>query len=70
MPSRDAGAFTAAVLRYRGDREALAAASRSAARFTARTYSWTGVAERFVEIFRERIGGPPAKVPVPAAGVR
>ena len=70
VPSRDAAAFAAAVLRYRGDREALAAASRSAARFTARTYSWTGVAERFVEIFRERIGGPAAPLPVPAAGVR
>jgi phosphatidylinositol alpha-1,6-mannosyltransferase len=69
-PSRDAGAFAAAVLRHRGDREALAAASRSAARYTARTYSWTGVAERFVEVFRERIGGPAAPLPIPAAGVR
>jgi phosphatidylinositol alpha-1,6-mannosyltransferase len=57
-PSRDAEAFARAILRYRGDREALAVASRAAARYTARTYSWTGVAERFVEIFRERTGEP------------
>ncbi|HEV7590843.1 MAG TPA: glycosyltransferase family 4 protein [Longimicrobium sp.] len=70
VPSRDAAAFAGAVLRYRGDREALAAASRSAARYTARTYSWAGVAERFVEIFRERTGGRAAPLPVRAAGVR
>ena len=70
VPSRDAEAFARAVLRYRGDREALAAASRSAARFTARTYAWSAIAEQFVEVFRERIGRPAAAVPARAAGVR
>ncbi len=70
VPSRDAAAFAAAVARYRGDRARLAAASRSAARYTARTYSWEGIAERFVEIFRERLGRPAAAPAVRAAGAR
>jgi phosphatidylinositol alpha-1,6-mannosyltransferase len=64
VPSRDAAAFERAVLAYRADRARLAAASRSAARWTARTYSWEGIADRFVEILRERLGRP---APVPAA---
>jgi phosphatidylinositol alpha-1,6-mannosyltransferase len=71
LPSRDAGAFADAVMRYRGDRAALAALSASAARFTERTFSWTGVAERFVEVFRERIGVPAAAADAArAVGVR
>jgi phosphatidylinositol alpha-1,6-mannosyltransferase len=70
VPSRDAAAFAGAVLRYRGDRALRAAASRAAARYTARTYSWEGIAERFVEIFRERLGRPAAAHPARAAGAR
>lgn len=70
VPSRDAAGFARAVLRYRGGREALAAAARSAARFTARTYAWAAVAEQFVEVFRERTGRPATAVPARAAGVR
>ncbi|HEX8905754.1 MAG TPA: glycosyltransferase family 4 protein [Longimicrobiaceae bacterium] len=70
VPSRDAAAFAQAVLRYRDDPARLAAASRSAARFTARTYSWEGIAERFVEIFRERLGRPAAAPAARAAGAR
>jgi len=58
VPSRDAAAFERAVLAWLGDRARLAAASRAAARWTARTYSWEGIADRFVEIFRERLGSP------------
>jgi phosphatidylinositol alpha-1,6-mannosyltransferase len=73
VPSRDADAFVRAILSYRaGDR--LQAASRAAARYTARTFSWDGVADRFVETFRERLGLPaPAAAPhapARAAGVR
>lgn len=70
VPSRDADAFARAVLRYRGDRPRLAAASRAAARHTARTYAWEGIADRFVEIFRERLGPPAAAPPARAAGAR
>jgi phosphatidylinositol alpha-1,6-mannosyltransferase len=70
VASRDAAAFTDAILRYRGDRAALAAASRAAALYTARTFSWAGVAQRFVEVFRERLGRPAAAPPARAAGVR
>ncbi|HET7232053.1 MAG TPA: hypothetical protein VFJ16_18750, partial [Longimicrobium sp.] len=68
-PSRDAAAFAGAVLRYRGDRALLAAASESAARYTDQTFSWAGVADRFVEVFRERTGGPAAE-PARAVGAR
>jgi len=70
LPSRDAAAFAAAVLRYRGDRARLAAASAAAARYTERTYSWAGVAERFVEVFRERLGVPAGEAPARAVAAR
>jgi len=70
VPSRDAAAFARAVLRYRGEREALAAASRAAARFTAREYAWERVAEEFVAVFRERLGVAVSPPPAQAAGVR
>lgn len=57
LPSGDAEAFAEAVLRYRSDRGALAGASARAARFTAGTFSWTAVAERYVELFREALSG-------------
>jgi phosphatidylinositol alpha-1,6-mannosyltransferase len=69
VPSRDAAAFAEAVLRYRGSRELLAAASRAAARRTARDFSWSAVAERFVEVLRERLGeARPAPVARAASG--
>ncbi|HEX5724811.1 MAG TPA: glycosyltransferase family 4 protein [Longimicrobiaceae bacterium] len=52
LPSRDAGAFARAVLRYREDRAALDAFSASAARHTARSFSWAAVADRFVALLR------------------
>ncbi|HYH83075.1 MAG TPA: glycosyltransferase family 4 protein [Longimicrobium sp.] len=70
LPSRDAGAFAEAILRYRADRAALAATSRAAALYTARTFSWAGVAERFVEVFRERLAAPATEPPARAAGTR
>jgi len=70
LPSRDAAAFAGAILRYRGDRAALAATSRAAAQYTARAFSWTGVAERFVEVFRERLGPPAAAPAARVAGAR
>lgn len=70
LPSRDAGAFAEAVMRYRGDRAGLAALSASAARYTERTYSWTGVADRFVEVFRERLGLPSIARQARAVGAR
>ncbi|HEU4561138.1 MAG TPA: glycosyltransferase family 4 protein [Longimicrobium sp.] len=68
LPSRHAGAFADAIVRYRGDRAALAAASSSAARFTERTFSWAGVADRFVEVFRQRLGLPAGDAPARAVG--
>jgi phosphatidyl-myo-inositol dimannoside synthase len=65
VPTQDAAAFADAVLRYRADREALAAFSRAAARRTAADFSWSSVAARFVEILRARRGGTP--VPAPPA---
>jgi phosphatidyl-myo-inositol dimannoside synthase len=70
LPSRDAAAFAAAILRYRGDRAALAATSRAAAAYTARTFSWAGVAERFVEVFRERLSTPASPPATHVAGGR
>ncbi|HEX2205748.1 MAG TPA: glycosyltransferase family 4 protein [Longimicrobium sp.] len=61
VPSRDAAAFAGAVLRYRGSPERVAHASRAAARHTLRTFSWEGIAERFVEIFREHLAGAAAR---------
>ena len=55
VPTRDAAAFAEVVMRYRASREGVAAASRRAARYTARTFSWDGIAERFLEAFRERL---------------
>jgi phosphatidylinositol alpha-1,6-mannosyltransferase len=69
VPSRDAAAFAEAVLRYRGNRELLAAASRAAARHTAREFSWSAVAGRFVEALREALGeARPARVARAASG--
>jgi phosphatidylinositol alpha-1,6-mannosyltransferase len=50
VPTRDAEAFAATILRHRADRAALAEASRRAAAYTAASFSWTAIAERFVEL--------------------
>jgi phosphatidyl-myo-inositol dimannoside synthase len=48
LASGDAAAFAATILRYHADRDALAAASESAFRFTADTFTWPAIADRFV----------------------
>jgi len=48
VPTQDAEAFTAAILRHRSDRAGLAEASRRAAAYTAENFSWTAIAGRFV----------------------
>ncbi|HEX8430451.1 MAG TPA: glycosyltransferase family 4 protein [Longimicrobium sp.] len=57
VPSQDAAAFADRIMSLRADRAALAAASESAARFTAATFSWAAVADRYVELLRARVGG-------------
>lgn len=71
VATRDADAFTGAILRYHHAPERLAAASRAAARYTARTYSWAGVATEFVQVLADQIGRPlPAPVPAAAPAAR
>ncbi len=70
VPSRDADAFARTILRYRGDRAAVAAASRGAARYTARSFSWDAIAERFVEVLRAHVAERPAPLARAAAGRR
>jgi len=48
VPTRDAAAFAATILRHSSDRAGLAEASRRAAAHTAENFSWTAIAERFV----------------------
>jgi phosphatidylinositol alpha-1,6-mannosyltransferase len=51
VPSGDADAFAAAVLRHRASgRAALTEASRRAAAYTAANFSWSAVADRYVEL--------------------
>ncbi|HEX2094742.1 MAG TPA: glycosyltransferase family 4 protein [Longimicrobiaceae bacterium] len=52
VPSGDAGAFASLVLRYAGDRDALARASASASRYVADTFSWEAVADHHLRILR------------------
>lgn len=52
VPSGDVDAFTAAVLRHRGSRAALADTSRRAAAYTAEHFSWSAVADRYVELLK------------------
>jgi phosphatidyl-myo-inositol dimannoside synthase len=53
VPSGDAAAFAERILAYHADRDALAAASRRAARFTADTFGWPTMADRYVRALRE-----------------
>jgi phosphatidylinositol alpha-1,6-mannosyltransferase len=68
LPTRGATLFVNSILRYRDDRAALAEASSAAARYTGRTFSWAGIADRFVEVFRERLGPAAADAPARAVG--
>lgn len=52
LPNGNPEAFAGAILRYDGDRGMLAGASERAARFTASTFSWDGVAARMLEVLR------------------
>lgn len=52
VPSGDAAAFARVILRYRDDRSALAALSRRTARFTANTFGWREMADRYVAALR------------------
>jgi phosphatidylinositol alpha-1,6-mannosyltransferase len=56
LPTRDADAFAAAVLRYRVDPAALASASAAAAAFTEGTFAWPAIVDRYVQIYRARRG--------------
>lgn len=59
LPSGDAAAFAEAVRRLASDRAALAEASERAARFTAATFSWEGVADRHVRLLRAAAASRP-----------
>jgi phosphatidylinositol alpha-1,6-mannosyltransferase len=67
VPSRDAAAFAEVVMRYRGQRDALSAMSRAAARRTGLDFSWGAVAQRFVDVLRERPARAPVSRPARAA---
>ena len=67
VPSRDADAFVDVVMRYRADREHMAQASRAAARYTARNFSWAGIADRFVQVFREQLAATSSARPAEAS---
>ena len=56
LPSGDAEAFTSRILSYRADRERLAAASGRAARHTEESFSWSAIADRFVEALTPAAG--------------
>jgi phosphatidyl-myo-inositol dimannoside synthase len=56
VPSRDAEAFAAAILPYRESRAHLAEASRNAAAYTAGSFGWPAIAERYLKILGEVAG--------------
>ena len=53
VPSQDAEAFRALVLRYRADRALVAQASSRAAAYTASHFSWSAIADTFVRILSQ-----------------
>lgn len=53
VPSQDAEAFRALVLRYRADRALVAQASGRAAAYTASHFSWSAIADTFVRILSQ-----------------
>jgi glycosyltransferase involved in cell wall biosynthesis len=56
VASEDADAFAERVMRYRGNRELVAEASRRAAAYTATHFAWPAVADTFVRLLQQRIG--------------
>ncbi|HEU0015644.1 MAG TPA: glycosyltransferase family 4 protein [Longimicrobium sp.] len=56
LPSGHPDAFAMAVLSYRGDQALVADASRRAAAYTARNFSWPAIADRYVDILRQHTG--------------
>ncbi len=62
VPSRDAAAFADVILRYHGDRDALARYAASAARHVGDTFSWSAVAGRYLDLLRAGTGD--AAIPV------
>jgi phosphatidylinositol alpha-1,6-mannosyltransferase len=52
VPSDDADAFVEQVMRYRGDRTLMTAASRRAAPYTERNFSWPAIADRYVQLLQ------------------
>lgn len=56
LPSGDAEAFVSRILDYHPDRERLVEASERAARHTADSFSWSAIADRFVEALAPAAG--------------
>lgn len=56
VPSEDADAFVDRVMRYRASPERLGEASRGAAVYTARHFSWPAIADRYVRLLQQQIG--------------
>lgn len=56
VPSEDADAFVDRVMRYRASPERVGEASRSAAAYTARHFSWPAIADRYVRLLQQQIG--------------
>ncbi|HYR10815.1 MAG TPA: glycosyltransferase family 4 protein [Longimicrobium sp.] len=56
VASEDADAFAERVMRYRGNRELVSDASRSAALYTARHFSWPAIADRYVRLLQQQLG--------------
>jgi phosphatidylinositol alpha-1,6-mannosyltransferase len=54
--SEDADAFVERVMRYRGNRELVSEASRSAASYTARHFAWPAIADRYVRLLQQQLG--------------
>jgi phosphatidylinositol alpha-1,6-mannosyltransferase len=58
LPSGDADAFAGTIVRYGRNRVEIAAASVTAARFTSRTFGWSTIADRYVEVLRQTVDSP------------
>ena len=56
IPTGDADAFAATLVRYAADRPALAALAARGAAYTRDTFAWEAVAQRYVETLRAAVG--------------
>jgi phosphatidylinositol alpha-1,6-mannosyltransferase len=54
--SEDADAFVERVMRYRGDRNLVAEASRRASAYTAGHFGWPAIADTYVRLLQQQIG--------------